>query len=269
MWGLREVDQKKDDIFQLPLRDNLLNAHLRYSTLIFTSPSHPGHLPLHIPRHRFQPPDRPLLFQLLIDGSCQTDSLYADRDRRTPSRRRWLRLRDVGGRLLGKMHGFEVEADRSGITPLRHLRDDVISVLVLGDVIVVTVDAAVMGRQRTRRIRVERSVPLPGGERGQEVFFLIITWSRRVVVRETCRMGSIDMMKYKVIRMGSAFKDSSKRIICIKMRVWTDLDLRRVSLAGGQGVVAKAVVPDRRTTSVVVHFLASSSCVSVCVGCVL
>jgi hypothetical protein len=93
------------------------------------------------------------------------------------------------------MHGFEVEADRSGITPLRHLRDDVISVLGLGGSIgVVVAAAAIMGRQRTRRIRVGRSVPLPGGERGEEVFFLIITRSRWVVIRKACRMGSIDMM---------------------------------------------------------------------------
>lgn len=49
--------------------------------------------------------------------------------------------------------------------------------------------------------------------------------------------------------------------------VWTDLDLLRVSLAGGQEVVAKAAVPDRRTTSAGVHFLESSSCVSVCRTC--
>lgn len=51
--------------------------------------------------------------------------------------------------------------------------------------------------------------------------------------------------------------------------IWTDLDLLRVSLTGGQGVVAKAVVPDRQTTSAGVHFLESSSCVCVCRLCVL
>jgi hypothetical protein len=185
--------KQKDKVAQLSTRNDLTSTHLRYPTLILTSPSHPGHLPLHIPRHRFQPPDRPLLLQLFIDRSCQTDSLDPDRDRRTPSTRWRLRLRNIGSGLLGKMHGFEVEADRSGITPLRHLRDDIISVLGLGDSIVV-VDAAIMGRQRTRRIRVGRSVPLPGGERGEEVFFLIITRSRWVVIRKACRMGSIDMM---------------------------------------------------------------------------
>jgi hypothetical protein len=187
--------KQKDKVAQLSTRNDLTNTHLRYPTLILTSPSHPGHLPLHIPRHRFQPPDRPLLFQLFIDRSCQTDSLYADGDRRTPSRCWRLRLRNIGSGLLHKMHGFEVEADRSGITPLRHLRDDVISVLGLGGSIgVVVAAAAIMGRQRTRRIRVGRSVPLPGGERGEEVFFLIITRSRWVVIRKACRMGSIDMM---------------------------------------------------------------------------
>jgi hypothetical protein len=188
--------KQKDKVAQLSTRNDLTNTHLRYPTLILTSPSHPGHLPLHIPRHRFQPPDRPFLFQLFIDRPRQTDSLYADRDRRTPSRRWRLRLRNIGSGLLGKMHGFEVEADRSGITPLRHLRDDVISVLGLGGSIgVVVAAAAIMGRQRSRRIRVGRSVPLPGGERGQEVFFLIITRSCRVVVREACGSGSIDMVK--------------------------------------------------------------------------
>lgn len=115
------------------------------------------------------------------------------------------------------MHGFEVEADRSGITPLRHLRDDVISVLGLGDVIVI-VDAAIMGRQRTRRIRIGRSVPLPGGERGEEVFFLIITRSRRVVVREACRSGSIDIESHELVQKRSAVNNSSKRIICINLR---------------------------------------------------
>lgn len=106
------------------------------------------------------------------------------------------------------MHGFEVEADRSGITPLRHLRDDVVSVLGLGDVIVVVVAvAAIMGRQRSRRIRVGRSVPLSGGEGGQEVFFLIITWSRWVVVREAYKYHeAFDMMKWEMIQKRISFR---------------------------------------------------------------